>query len=300
MKIKAFLSVLFILFLYGCARNYYDENEKVFYTHLQNNYSVYGDYKTENYDWNGARLFYRKARTIANGQRLMPEEVFRDLDVVDFLSRSVITYEQFLDMRDRMFLVLNNDTAKQEYPGEVADLQFYYDCWILEERHYVKYSQMARCQQGFIDTLGYLEFKLLRLNMTERDLIRKDIDKELPDVDFFLRPKKYVVNFDFDSSVITEEATRVIWNLLRDIDKIEGRYILNVSGHADRVGRKNYNEKLSKRRVDTVKHYLVRNGVQEGMVKTSYLGEIDPRVITRDDFKEELNRRVTITIELVK
>lgn len=299
MRVKNFLLIFFILFLCSCAANYYSDNEKEFYGYLEQNYKSYGDYKTENYDWKGARLFYRKANVIKDGKRLMPEEVFRDIDIVGFFSKD-ITYEQLLDMRDRMFLVLNNNIAKTEYPEEVANLQFYYDCWVLEKRLYTKYSQIARCKQGFIDTLAYLEFKLLRLTTTERDLIQKNIDNEKIYTDVFIRPRKYVIYFDFDSSVLTEDSSRVLWEFLRDAEKVNGKYIVNIVGHADRVGAKRYNEKLSKRRTDTIKHYLMKNGIPENIIKIKWQGEIDPQVITSNNYKEELNRRVTITIEKVE
>lgn len=299
MRVKNFLLLFAIFFLYSCAVSYYSDNEKEFYSYLEQNYKTYGDYKTENYDWKGARLFYRKANVIKDGKRLMPEEVFRDIDIVEFFSKD-ITYEQLLDMRDRMFLVLNDNIAKTEFPEEVANLQFYYDCWVLEERLYTKYSQISRCKQGFIDTLAYLEFKLLRLTTTERDLIKKNIDNEKIYADIFIRPRKYVIYFDFDSSVLTEDSSRVLWEFLRDAEKVNGKYIANIIGHADRVGTIAYNKKLSKRRTDTIKHYLIKNGIPENIIKISWQGEIDPQVITSNDYKEELNRRVTITIEMVE
>ena len=298
LKIEKILLVLFILFICGCAVNRYSDNEKQFYDYLQQNYKSYGDYKTENYDWKGARLFYRKANAIKDGKRLMPEKVFRNIDVVNFFSKD-ISYEQLLDMRDRMLLVLNDNTAKTEYPEELANLQFYYDCLVLEEKLYTKYSQIARCKQGFIDTLAYLEFKLLRLTTTERDLIQKEIDNEKVYTDVFIRPKKYVIYFDFDSSVLTEDSSRVLWEFLKDVKKVDGKYIVNITGHADRVGTKKYNQKLSKRRTDTIKHYLIKNGIPENIIAIKWQGYIDPQVITSNNYKEELNRRVVITIERI-
>ena len=288
-----------MIFIYNCSSNYYTEEESEFYNYLQNEYKVYGDYKYENYDWKAARIFYRKAKAIKNGKRLMPEEVFRDFDVVDFFSKD-ITFEQFFDMRDRTFVLLNSNIAKKEYPEELANLQFYYDCWVLEERLYQKYSQMSRCKQGFIDTLDYLEFKLLRLTSNEHDLLEKNIDNITENKNNFIRHKKYVIYFDFDSSVLTEDGGRKMWEFMDDLNKIEGKYIINIVGHADRSGSKKYNEKLSKRRTDTIKHYLVKNGISPNIIKANWHGEIDPSVLTSNNYKEELNRRVTISIQLVQ
>lgn len=288
-----FLYILLFAVLFGCSAEYYQPQERNFYNHLRGNYVSYADYKRENYDWMVARKFDSKAKKIEKGEVVLPMDVSDD----EFVSKGVSALE-FDGIKQRMSLVMNNGTSKIEYPEETANLQFYYDCWVAEENSSGKYSQMARCKQGFDDTLGYLEFKLLILTKEQRKLIAKELDKTGDDnVYEYVKPKKYVVNFDFDSSVITDDASRVIWDLLNDLKKISGDYVVDVTGHADRKGNNVYNQKLSEVRTETVKHYLVENGVDESKIKTHWNGEIDPRVITRNDFKEALNRRVTIKIK---
>lgn len=295
MKIK-FLYILSFVMLFGCFSKHYQQNENEFYTYLHNNYLTYASYKKENYDWKGARIFNSKAQKIESGRMVLPIDLPTQKQMTKFFSKD-ITPTQLEDMQQRMFLVINNQKAKQEYPEEVANMQFFHDCWIVEEENYTRYSQIVRCKQGFIDTLTYLEFKLMTLTKEERDLILQDLDKEDYEPQEFIKPKKYIIDFDFDSSAITESASRTIWEVLNDIKKIEGNYIINIKGHADRVGNKKYNQKLSKRRTDTVRHYLVKNGIDDAKIRESWNGEIDPRVITNNDFKEELNRRVIITID---
>lgn len=289
--------MLFIA-LFNCSTQYYGQQEANFYSYLYNDYKSYADYKRENYDWKGARVFTNKAKKIEKGQVVLPIDVPQNSNMTEFFSKDT-TPSQLEDMRQRMFLVINNKTSKIQYPEEVANLQFYYDCWIIEESNYTKYSQLARCKQGFIDTLGYLEFKLLVLTKGERDLIIKEIDKSDYKPYHFVKPKKYVINFDFDSSIINEDSSRVIWQFLNDLKKIDGNYVVKLKGHADRKGNNEYNQKLSERRTETVKHYLVKNGVDESKIETSWNGEIDPRVVTRNDFKESLNRRVVITVKML-
>ena len=298
MRIRNILLSAFILALFGCATKYYTNEESSFYEYLEKNYRTYADYKRENYDWKGARLFYKKADKIRNGKEVEPEKASRMEDVINFVSKD-ITYEEFSDMRNRMLLILNDNNSKQSYPEEVANMQFYYDCWVLEEELYTRYGQIARCKQGFVDTLSYLEFKLLKIGMNERDLIKKDIDNDNVEVEVFIRPKKYIIYFDFDSSALNEDSSRVLWEFLNDAKKINGNYIVNVVGHADRTGSSKYNKTLSKRRSDTIKHYLVKNGIPENIIQIKWQGDIEPQVITNNNFKETLNRRVVITIKTI-
>jgi outer membrane protein OmpA-like peptidoglycan-associated protein len=286
-----------LLIPFGCSKNY-GSSESKFYNYLRNDYMNYADYKRENYDWKVARIFTSKAETIDEGKIVLPMNISEKYDIKDFFSTKIVT--ELEDMKQRMFLIINDQKAKIEYPEEMADLQFYYDCWTVEERYYTKYSQIARCRQGFIDTLAYLEFKLLLLTNEDRDLIIKNIDGDSEEVRVFIKPVKYVVDFDFDSSVITEDSVRVIKKFLEDVKKIKGNYIVNVKGHADRVGKKDYNEKLSKIRTETVEHYLIKNGIDKSNIVVTWDGDTDPRVITKHGFKEGLNRRVIITINILE
>jgi OOP family OmpA-OmpF porin len=49
-----------------------------------------------------------------------------------------------------------------------------------------------------------------------------------------------------------------------------------VSGHTDRIGTDAYNQKLSERRSDAVRDYLVSKGVPKDKVETVGLGEKQP------------------------
>ena len=296
MNIKKLTTILFVVLLSSCKTTYYPQQEEELYSRLYNNYKSYADYKENNYDWKGARVFNKKAKNIKKGIKIMPENVPENMDLDDFFSKGT-TYKELLDMRNRMYLIINNETARQNYPDETADLQFYYDCWILESKDYERYGQMARCRQGFEDNLTLLEYKLAILTTKEKDLIKNSIDKKEEIVSNFYRPKNFTIYFDFDSSALTEDSSRILWQFMDYIKTINGAYTIQITGHADRTGSKEYNEKISERRLETVKHYLIKNGINQDIIKTKYYGEIYPSVITSNGYKEETNRRVVITIK---
>ena len=58
---------------------------------------------------------------------------------------------------------------------------------------------------------------------------------------------------------------------------------ININGYADRIGSLQYNQKLSERRADAVKAYLVRQGADGGKIETmgygkQYVGSMLPVV----------------------
>ena len=282
--------ILYLFFFFSCSTNnkYYEDFEVPFYDYLRKNYQSYADYKRENYDYYGARRFYSKVTEIDKGKVVLPENIAGTSNIYNFFSKDV-TYEQFYDYRDRMYLMLNNNRGKMEYPQELADMQFFYDCWSLEESAYTKFSQPVRCKINFVETLEFLELRLLKYEKEEKEILKPKPPKP--------KKRKYVFYFDFDSSAINYESSLKIIQLLKDLDEIDEPYKLKLVGFADRWGTRGYNVKLSRRRVETVKHYLVKNGIPERRIETvDWHGEIDPQVITYNDFKEELNRRVTVYV----
>ncbi len=76
---------------------------------------------------------------------------------------------------------------------------------------------------------------------------------------------------------------------------------MQVTGYTDRIGTNEYNLKLSRRRADAVKAYLVKKGVPAARLVAIGKGEANPVVECRDTKKQaelikclEPNRRVEV------
>lgn len=65
-----------------------------------------------------------------------------------------------------------------------------------------------------------------------------------------------------------------------------------IEGHADDVGAKNYNDRLSLRRANAVKRYLVKMGVPADMLETAGYGFSRPAVEGKTPEARQANRRV--------
>lgn len=83
------------------------------------------------------------------------------------------------------------------------------------------------------------------------------------------------VNFDFDRYVIRPDARGKLDDLVGKLRSVNLEVIIAV-GHADRLGGDAYNMKLSVRRADSVKAYLVSKGVAASRVYTEGKGERQP------------------------
>ena len=72
--------------------------------------------------------------------------------------------------------------------------------------------------------------------------------------------------------------------------------LIHVEGHTDRIGTQEYNQKLSERRADAVKAYLVSKGVEKNRVYTEGKGEKQPVADNKTKEGKAKNRRVEIEV----
>jgi OOP family OmpA-OmpF porin len=83
------------------------------------------------------------------------------------------------------------------------------------------------------------------------------------------------VNFDFDRYVIRPDTRSKLDDLVGRLRTVNLEVIIAI-GHADRLGGDAYNMKLSVRRADSVKAYLVSKGIPASRVYTEGKGERQP------------------------
>ena len=105
--------------------------------------------------------------------------------------------------------------------------------------------------------------------------------------------QKFVVYFEFDKSNLTPEGAKVVQDASAAY-KATGSAKVAITGFTDAAGTQQYNLGLSKRRADTVRAALVRNGVPDGAIAEAWRGKENQAVPTADGVREPRNRRVEI------
>jgi outer membrane protein OmpA-like peptidoglycan-associated protein len=109
-------------------------------------------------------------------------------------------------------------------------------------------------------------------------------------------PKKLVlegVNFDFDKSAIRQEDLDSIDKDVASLDSW-GNVNIEVAGHTDSRGSDEYNMKLSQRRADAVRNYLVSKGIAADRLFAKGYGESQPVADNATDEGRFKNRRVEL------
>ncbi|NDP38845.1 MAG: OmpA family protein [Rhodoferax sp.] len=101
--------------------------------------------------------------------------------------------------------------------------------------------------------------------------------------------------FDFDKSVLKPEGKAKLDDLVGKVKDINLEVIIAV-GHTDSIGTDAYNQKLSVRRSEAVKAYLVSKGIEKNRVYTEGKGELQPVADNKTKEGRAKNRRVEIEV----
>jgi len=85
------------------------------------------------------------------------------------------------------------------------------------------------------------------------------------------------VYFAFNRSVLTPEAKERLDTLVDVLKSNDSIKQASIVGYADRIGSVSYNERLSQKRAETVRDYLVANGYTNARVTaTRWVGKSEP------------------------
>ena len=111
--------------------------------------------------------------------------------------------------------------------------------------------------------------------------------------------------FPFMKSALTDAAkTRLDRDVIAKLETCSRIDAVVIEGHTDRMGSQRYNQKLSERRAESVKAYLVSKGVDRNKIETLGMGKTVPAKFCPDiKGRSELiaclapNRRAIVSIK---
>jgi OOP family OmpA-OmpF porin len=101
--------------------------------------------------------------------------------------------------------------------------------------------------------------------------------------------------FDFDKAVLKPEGKAKLDDLVGKVKDINLEVVIAV-GHTDATGTDGYNQKLSIRRSEAVKAYLVSKGIEKNRVYTEGKGEAQPVADNKTREGRAKNRRVEVEV----
>ena len=107
------------------------------------------------------------------------------------------------------------------------------------------------------------------------------------------------IHFDFNKADIKPSGYPILDNVVQVMKKNKDLSII-IDGHTDNIGTEAYNLKLSKRRAESAKAYLVRKGIAKSRIQTKGYGFERPVATNKTEEGRARNRRVEFEPVLVK
>ena len=245
-----------------------------FNSSLARNYKDLSNYEAyQMYDWTDAVHYADKAMAAGSGKTVSPEDpTKRDINGDDKKAELVAA-------RQRLIAAFDNG-AMTRAPQAAAGAQANYDCWVEQQEEGWQFEHIAACKNGFLRAIQVAEYVPAPMAQVQPTITAQ--------------PGPFVVFFDFDRSELTADGRRVLDQVVaRERNSREGIHLI---GNADRSGTDTYNMKLSQRRADSTKTYLISHGVVASRITTEARGERDPLIATADGVREPQNRRVSINL----
>jgi outer membrane protein OmpA-like peptidoglycan-associated protein len=103
------------------------------------------------------------------------------------------------------------------------------------------------------------------------------------------------IRFDFDKATLRPGNREVLSRIAGVLMTLKG-YQIYVYGYTDDIGTEQYNQKLSERRAEAVRDYMVKAGLETNIISTKGYGESDPLAKGDSAQARAKNRRVEIGI----
>jgi outer membrane protein OmpA-like peptidoglycan-associated protein len=101
------------------------------------------------------------------------------------------------------------------------------------------------------------------------------------------------LKFEFDKAELRPED-RELLSRIAGIILTSHDYTISVNGHTDDVGSEAYNQKLSERRAEAVRDYLVKSGLSADILSVTGHGKARPLVPGTSEAARAKNRRVEL------
>ncbi len=282
------LNLIILLFLTGCSASYKElkklkiKESNNFQEYLLKEYKAKATFEAEAmHDWNSAKLYSEKALKSIITDKIYPEKISYWKLPKSTINEINIAHESL----DSIY-----ENSKITDPYNLAKAIVSLDCWSEQQEENWQSWDINKCKNDFFNSMHILYEKIKKIEDVNNNLVSKDaatiITKNKND------KIMQIIYFDFDETKLSKVSINKIKNFAKNYDSKISNYI--IVGHTDTKGTKEYNLNLSLDRANVVKNLLLENGIQLSKIRILGKGETSPAIMTPDDTKHPLNRRVEI------
>ncbi len=132
--------------------------------------------------------------------------------------------------------------------------------------------------------------------VTKGTLSEEDVKRTFAEALAAQPPKTLSFILYFEKSTdIMPDSRATLDALLAEVAKRQAVEV-QITGHTDRVGKVEDNDRLSIERAEAIREVLINNGLHASFIRTVGRGEREPLIPTPDEQAEPRNRRVEVLV----
>ena len=282
---RVLIAVFGILLLSGCGYRAWETVDRGEFQPTTNNpfslaltkyYTELAKFEgNEMADWSDAVHYSRKALAAADGQDVQPEVLGTRRLAPEFRS-------ELEAARSRLLTALNGN-GRTTRPDLAAFAQTRFDCWVEQQEEGHQPDHIAECRDAFFEAMEELEAREEAVIVEEEETVVVTIEP-------------LTVFFNFDRDDLTPIAQLDLREFIAVVQQA-GITEFSVTGYTDTAGPADYNLDLSLRRANSVRQYMISQGISANAISVAGRGESDLAVPTADGVREPANRRAVILIQ---
>jgi outer membrane protein OmpA-like peptidoglycan-associated protein len=231
-------------------------------------------------DLEASEYFAKKGLDIMSGKTFIAED-----PIVWEADRSMI--EELILMQKKLEILLNNQNLIYQMPIQMAHLSYLYDCWSSKEsKEIFMADELSHCRVSFGKLIDEIEIYL------EENTKNKNPDVKIIEPEF----SRFEIIFDAENYLLNDKANKAMIEVVDYLNNFRGKFKILITANPDNAIKALYNQALVKNRVEIVKNYLIKNGIDENSIEERIENEDFPDIIANDDIKNQINRSVGIYV----
>jgi len=231
-------------------------------------------------DLTASEYFAQKGLDIMSGKTFIAED-----PIVWEADKAMI--EELILMQKKLEVLLNNKNLVYQMPIQMAHLSYLYDCWASKESKEIFVAdELSHCRVSFGKLIDEIEVYLEEMSKNNAP------DIQIVEPEF----SRFEIIFDAENYLLNDKANKAMIEVVDYLNNFRGKFKILITANPDNAIKALYNQTLVKNRVEIVKNYLIKNGIDENLIEERIENEDFPDIIANDDIKNQINRSVGIYV----
>jgi outer membrane protein OmpA-like peptidoglycan-associated protein len=147
------------------------------------------------------------------------------------------------------------------------------------------------------DELSHCRVNFGKLIDEIQTYLEENKKNKIPDVQI-VAPEfsRFEIIFDAENYLLSDKENKAMIEIMDYLNSLKGKFRILITANPDNAMKISQNRALIINRINVVKNYLIKNGVEENSIEERIESEDFPDIIASEDIKNQINRSVGIYV----